>query len=135
MKLLRIQDNASVFSLRNTIGIPREFFEALAIPDRDKAPFRLDQLLAFEQVECVRDAGAPDPKHQSEKVMGEGQLRVQAVMGHEQPACQTLFYAVSAVRKSGARNLDHEDVDVLQQKAREFRISLLHPFQVGGAKP
>lgn len=69
------------------------------------------------------DARSSHAEHDAEKLVGEGQdVTVETIVGHQEPAGQTLLKKGSAIRRRGVGRLTGEGVDETEEKLPEFRL-------------
>ena len=71
-----------------------------------------DEALPLQFLKRDRHTGSPHAQHDRQELVRERDLvAVYAVVGHQQPARQTLIDRTATVCQGGLRGLDHETVD------------------------
>ena len=75
-----------------------------------------DEALPLQFLKRDRHTGSPHAQHDRQELVRERDLvAVYAVVGHQQPARQTLIDRTATVCQGGLRGLDHETVDVVEE--------------------
>src|SRR5204863_5885453 len=81
-----------VLALGRHVRSVRAFLQPLAVDDGDMAAARGDETCFFQRLHCDCYARALGAEHEAEELGREGELlAVDAVVGHEKPARQSLF--------------------------------------------
>ena len=96
--------------------------QTLAIYDVDHAALGSHEFPVHECMNCLGYAWPAGSHHQRQKFMGERNfIVVHAVMRHQNPPRQPLFYRRFGVRNGGMGRLNHEGLGVAQKSAVERR--------------
>src|SRR6476660_5213475 len=97
------------------VATVRAFLQPLAIKDRDAAAFGMNQACTLQGLQCDGDTGAVGAEHQAEELVRKGHLfAINAIVRHQEPACQPLFDLAAPVRECGGCGLEEEGVRVAQ---------------------
>ena len=131
---LAAQATGTIIVFRNTGMTDQEYIKfganfgelAKGAPSR-----RFDQTIAFQLLDRKGDAWATCPEHGRYKFMRERQfVSIDAVMGHQDPACQSLGYGVAAIRQSGVGELNSFVLLVTHHQGHE-RFASMQRFSEG----
>ena len=92
------QAQPAIKVLDHPIAFTSSLFEAFAVHYLYRAAQILNHTGAFQSSRRQSDAGTPGAEHLRKEFMGQRQQgRIDSILTHQQPACQTLFDLMKAV--------------------------------------
>ncbi len=116
------RSNFGAVLLDNGVALARNPAKLVAIENSDGAAIVLDDLVLLEKASGKADAGAVCAKHGGKKIVGDGQnRRIDAILGHEQPAREALLDSVQTIAGGGLRHLQTENHSSHLQFAMQLR--------------
>jgi len=98
----------------NRVALASGRFQALMIDDGDPTVAIVDKSSALEFSRDRGDPGPPSAKHRGQELMGQRHgVRLNAIAGHQQPACAALFDRMKSITRRGLRAEIEKGVDKL----------------------